>query len=187
MTHATATTNTDTTDLDNTKSAAHGEQEASIRAFERAYNYDATYMRRLLQSSPEGFARFGAFQPMGHFRETLPIDAYHTAKLAVMRVEDCGPCLQFCVQMALQDELSPELVRAAVDGGDGLPPELAEVYRFAQAVARGEPADSEAMEERYGAAGVAELALAIAAARVYPTVKRAMGLAKSCARITIAV
>ena len=185
MTHATAT---DTSSPDTTyDNIAQSEQEASIQAFEDAYDYDATYLRRLLQDSPGGFAIFSGFMPMGHFRETLPSDAFHTAKLAVMRVEDCGPCLQLSVQMALQAELSPALVRAALDGGDGLPPELAEVYRFAQAVARGEPADSEAMEERYGAAGVAELALAIASARVYPTVKRAMGLAKSCARIKVAV
>lgn len=183
MNTATATKTADTTANTTDKDGL----EASIRAFERAYSYDATYMRQLLQSSPEGFSRFSAFMPMGQFRETLASDVYHVAKIAVMRVEDCGPCLQLSVQMAVEAELSPELVRAALEGGEGLPPELAEVYRFAEAVARGEAADSETMETRYGAAGVAELALAIASARVYPTVKRAMGLAQSCARVTIEV
>lgn len=40
-----------------------------IDEFEQHYQYDSTYMRELLDSSPEGFTRFNNFMPLSQFRE----------------------------------------------------------------------------------------------------------------------
>ncbi len=166
------------------------DKKSSIQAFESAYNYDATYMHRLLAASPEAYAVFEAFLPMGHFRRELCTEAFHVAKIVVMKIEDCGSCLQLSVKMALEAGLSPATVRAALGEGVDLSASLQLVHRFAAAVAGNagvEEADIEALVACYGDGGLAELALAIASARVYPSVKRAMGLSQSCSLQAIEV
>jgi hypothetical protein len=61
-----------------------------------------------------------------------------------------------------------------------LPPELAEVYFFAETVARGSGEEDhwrEAIMRRYGEVGIIELAQAISIARLFPTVMHVMGCA----------
>ena len=45
----------------------------------------------------------------------------------------------------------------------------------------------ERVRERYGEEGLVELALGIAAARVFPVVKRALGYATSCALVKVKI
>ena len=78
------------------------EYRRMIDDFENHYNYDSTYMRELLESSQEGFARFNNFLPLSSHREKLNTEDYWVAKLAAMQVEDCGDCLQLNVRMALE-------------------------------------------------------------------------------------
>ena len=63
-----------------------------------------------------------------------------------------------------------------------LPGFLQEVCEFAESVSKGwdHPDARAKINERFGAEGLTELAFAIAAARVFPTIKRAMGYAQSC-------
>ena len=71
-----------------------------------------------------------------------------------------------------------------------LTPELADVHRFAKAVVEasgGEEELRQRLRERYGEEGLVELALGIAAARVFPVTKRALGYATSCALVEVKV
>jgi hypothetical protein len=71
-----------------------------------------------------------------------------------------------------------------------LTPELADVYRFTSAVVEltGEEEPlRQRIRERYGEEGLVELALGIAAARMFPVTKRALGYATSCALVEIQV
>jgi hypothetical protein len=43
----------------------------------------------------------------------------------------------------------------------------------------------EQLQNRYGDAGLVELALAISSSQVYPITKRALGYATSCAKVTL--
>jgi hypothetical protein len=65
------------------------------------------------------------------------------------------------------------------------------VVAFVEAVVRADDATvgelRPALEAELGGAGLAELAIAIAGARVYPTTKRALGLAVSCSRVEVTV
>lgn len=162
----------------------------SMDAFERHYNYDAGYMRRLLEISPQGFRKFAKVVPLASCRRKAPPEVFYVAKIAAMRSEDCGPCLQLTVRMALESGVNPEILRTAVNDPDSLPTPLREVYDFAIQVAENRLQNdglTERLTDRYGAEAMAELALGIAASRVFPTVKRALGFAKSCSLVRIEV
>ncbi len=107
-----------------------------------------------------------------------------------MQTEDCGACLQLTVRQALEAGVSKQIIEAGLNGGQGLTNELKDIYQFAVAVASNIFCDDELverLERNFGNTVIAELALCIAGARVYPTIKRALGYAKSCSLITIEV
>ena len=62
-----------------------------------------------------------------------------------------------------------------------------DVVRYAESVVTSaeDPELREALRARYGEAGLVELALGIAAARVFPTVKRALGHAQACSLVPL--
>jgi alkylhydroperoxidase family enzyme len=149
------------------------------------------YMRHLARTSLPSFFKFALFTPLAKHRRTLPPDAYHVARLVATQHEDCGTCVQIEVNLARRAGVRAEVLRATVkQQPDELPAELADVYRFAQAVVEAKGAEGEWRErvrERYGAEALVEMALAIAAARVFPTTKRALGYATSCALVRVEV
>ncbi len=161
-----------------------------IDQFEAHYQYDSTYMRELLQHSPEGYVRFDNFMPLAHHREVLAVEPYWVAKLATMLVEDCGDCLQLNVRLALEEGVDPSIVRAVLDGGDTLPEQLRDIYHYVRQVAGRAETDSE-LEKRIQAqldkGALLELAIAIATASVFPTIKRTLGYTRSCSLITVEV
>jgi len=159
-----------------------------ISEFETHYRYDGTYLRELLTTSPEGYDRFSNFMPMARHREKLGLDEYWVAKLATMQVADCGECLQLNVRMALEAGVPKELVEAVVRGGHALPERLRDVYRYARNVAGHDAVAADLMDQmiaRYDKGSLLEFGLCIAAAKVFPTIKRAVGHAKSCRVIEI--
>lgn len=149
------------------------------------------YLRVVARHSTAGFAKFMAFLPLAGHRGGLPLAAWFAARLAATRSEDCGTCVQVVVNDALNRGVPPRLVRDLVDERwETVPEELARVYHFAYAVAGRLPRAEELREPvraRYGDGGLVELAMAIAAARVFPTAKRALGLAQSCSRVRVEV
>ena len=73
---------------------------------------------------------------------------------------------------------------------EALPAPLADAFRLGRAVATDDPATEEyraRLERHYGAALVMELAFEIAVARFYPSLKRGLGVARSCALVTVEV
>ncbi len=161
-----------------------------IDDFEKHYDYDSTYMRELLETSPDGYEKFAAFLPLAGHRELLDRDDFWIAKLAGMRSEDCGACLQLNVRMALEAGVDRELVSAAVRTPAELPEALRDVYDFATAVAANNLSDQaliERIEARFDKGQLLELGLCISTTKIFPTIKRAVGYAKSCRLIEIAV
>ena len=108
-----------------------------------------------------------------------------------MRDEDCGPCVQTVVNVAKADGVPLEILRAVLARKpDALPEECADAYHFAEKVVTA-TADEGALREkiraRHGDEALVELALAMAACRVFPITKRALGFGTSCARVTVEV
>jgi hypothetical protein len=168
------------------KSFLHGK----IKAMERAFGYDATYAHELLDASTPAFVKFGLFQAMANHCDNVPKEAWYAAKLAAVMNEDCGPCAQLNVDMALKAGVPPKIL-AALARGDfhhaGADATLG--FLYGQAVASNAPEAvklSIDAEAKYGRRGLVSLALAVAGARVYPTLKRALGHGAACQKLVVA-
>ncbi|MFK7777008.1 MAG: carboxymuconolactone decarboxylase family protein [Gimesia sp.] len=161
-----------------------------LNEFEAHYQYDTTYLRALLESSPHAYAKFADFRPLASHREKLEPETYWVAKLATMQVEDCGECLQLNVRMALENGISRQLIESVLQGGSGLSEELRDLYDYAVKVASATTVEQELehrIQARFDRGSLLELGLCIASAKVFPTIKRALGSVKSCQRIEIEV
>ena len=160
-----------------------------LDAAERALGgVSVEYLRHVARTSLPAFFKFGLFMPLAAHRRKLPSAAYHVARLVATRHEDCGTCVQIEVNLARKSGVPVETLRAALaDRVAELPPDLADVYRFARAIAAAEdePDLRARLRTHYGEEAFVELALAIAAARVFPTTKRALGYATSCALVEV--
>ena len=84
----------------------------TINRFERHYGYDGTYMHEILNASVGAFFKLTLAQMMNLHREGVPADAVHAARITTARFEDCGPCAQLVVNMALEAGVAP-ISRAA--------------------------------------------------------------------------
>jgi alkylhydroperoxidase family enzyme len=163
--------------------------ENRISAAEHRLGVPADYMRHILHVSLRAFLKFTKIMPLAEYRRVLPPEPYHVARLVAAREEDCGTCLQIEINLAKRDKVKPGLIRLAVNGKpDDMPEQLADVYRFAEAVVKhtgDEDIYRERIRELYGEEGLVELAIAIAVCRVFPTTKRALGFAKSCSAVNV--
>lgn len=161
-----------------------------IATFEEHYQYDASYLRAILAASPEAMQAFDQFRAMGAFRKKLSPEAYFVVNIATMQTEDCGPCLQLVVKMALEAGVGAEVIRGVLDKDKDLPYELEVLRQFATGVASNNLIYGlqETVRDLFGKEALAEIALCIAASRVYPSLKRALGYAgKSCESVQINV
>lgn len=148
------------------------------------------YLRHVLDTSRVAFLRFASTMPFANSRKVLPKDAWYTAQFVSLQQEDCGPCLQIAVNLAQQDMVDHETIRAVLDGDKNrLSKELSDVYEFAESIVSSNLNDDDALRElmrdRYGDRGLIELSYAIASSRVPPTVKRVLGYATTCKNVTI--
>ena len=90
-----------------------------IRRFEKRYAYDATYMHEIADTSVGAFMKLGLAQAMNTHREGVPLDALFAARITAVRFEDCGPCAQLVVNMALEAGVAggPDAVRVKARAG----------------------------------------------------------------------
>jgi alkylhydroperoxidase family enzyme len=161
---------------------------ALVRAFERRHAYDAAYLHDILDASPAAFLRLLLAQSLGAQNAGAGAGARFAARFAAVRHEDCGPCAQLVIDMARAEGVAPAVLRAVVSGDTAaLPEDVALALGFAEAVlAHAVPPELEqAVETRFGPRGRITLAYAIASTRSYPVLKRALGHARSCARLRV--
>jgi hypothetical protein len=161
-----------------------------ITTFERRWGYDARYMRDLIDLSPWVMLKFMLAASAGQ-RQDAPPAALAAASLVGTLVEDCGPCTQIGVDMAAAGGLPPRLLQAILSGDEAaMGPDAALGYAFARAsLARDLEAADVARDEvirRWGKRGLTTLALALTGARMYPTMKYALGHGRACSRVEVA-
>lgn len=165
-----------------------------LNAFERRFGYDVTYARELLATDTRAFLHYARVAGLSAYRRDVPADVYYAAKLTAIVAEDCGPCSQLVVAMALGDGVDPRTVAAVVEGDrvetDAVLTEPVRLgVRFARAVLAHDPAADELREiiaRRWGPRAVVSLAFAITASRLFPTLKYALGHGKACQRVDVA-
>jgi hypothetical protein len=79
----------------------------TIRNLERRFSYDAAYMHELIDVAPAAMLKLALVQPMNQHRRGVPRAAWHAARITAARHEDCGPCTQLVLDMALADGVAP--------------------------------------------------------------------------------
>lgn len=162
----------------------------SVGAFEREWRYDASYLREIIDVSPRAAWRFMNAARLGNYRRDVPLDALVAAGITAVRSEDCGPCTQLGVAIAEREGVRPEVLRAILtDEVAAMPDDVALAWRFTKAVLSHDAAAADdyraVILERWGPRAVVSLAFAITTARIYPTVKYAMGHGKACMRVLV--
>jgi alkylhydroperoxidase family enzyme len=153
------------------------------------------YVKHIAHVAPSAFLKFMRFMPLAAHRKRLPVEAFAVAKIIATQSEDCGTCVQIAVNMARQDNVSVEIIRATVQNRpQDLPVTLQDIYHFAQATAQTSSSEStpdevnqlrERLRGQWGEEALVEIALAIASAKVFPTTKRVLGYAQSCSLVQI--
>jgi hypothetical protein len=160
-----------------------------IRRMERQWRYDASYIHLVTDVSPWTSLKFSVVTGLVD-RRAAPAEALAAAGLVGTLAEDCGPCTQIGLDMAAAEAVSPAVLRAILAGDHAAMGETAALaYDFARAVlAHDLEADTmrEVIVKRWGKEALVALAMAITAARIYPTLKSGLGFGKACTRVTVA-
>jgi hypothetical protein len=161
-----------------------------LAAFEKRYGYDLSYARELLEIDRAALFTLGRAMGFTSYKKDIPRDVYYAGKVVATVAEDCGPCTQLMVSMALEDGVDPRVL-AAVLGGDEAA--LTEGQRLAIAfvrAARDHDLAADAYREqivaRWGKRALVALSFGMVAAKLYPTLKYALGYGQACARIDVA-
>jgi hypothetical protein len=160
-----------------------------LAAFTAEFGYDTSYARELLDIDRSALFAFARVTAMGDYRKDIPKDVYWAAKLLSMVAEDCGPCTQLCVTLALKDGVAPKVLAAALAGDEAvLTADQKLGIAFMRASRDHDLAADDLRDEiiaKWGKRAVVSLAFAIAVTKIYPTVKYALGYGKACSRVTV--
>ena len=160
-----------------------------LDGFAKRYGYDVGYMRAIAAVDPMAMARFGLINAMSSYRRVVPPAPYFAAKLRTIVIDDCGPCTQLVVNMALEAGVPGEVIQAIVrQDYAALAPETAVVARFAEyTLAHALEADPlrDEIRARWGERGLISLAFAISSTRVYPALKYALGHGHACTKVQV--
>jgi hypothetical protein len=160
-----------------------------IAAFERQWNYDAGYVHELIETDPRAAWMFQRATSLGKYRKDVPFAALAAAGITAVKAEDCGPCTQLGVTMAERAGVDPKVLTAILtETPQMMPPDVLLAWQFTRATLDHDPSADQYREEvvkTWGPRAVISLAFTILTARMYPTVKYAMGHGKACTRIVV--
>jgi hypothetical protein len=160
-----------------------------LTAFERQWNYDASYMHEMVEADPWAAWKFTRATSLGKYRKDVPVEALAAAGITAVRHEDCGPCTQLGVSMFERAGVDPKVLTAVLtESPAAMPPDVALAWRFTRATLDRDPAVVKYRDEivrRWGPRAPVSLAFAVLTARMYPTVKYAMGHGKACTRVVV--
>jgi hypothetical protein len=162
----------------------------TLRAFAKSYGYDVSYLLMMLNHSPAAFFKFAPLMKAAAHREAVPIDASFAAKIVGALAEDCGPCTQLVVDMALEAGMAKDQIEAVLRRDAKAMNEATTLgFRFADAVARraveAEDEFRDAVLAQWGQKGVIDLTLALQMGRMFPMVKAGLGYARECRRVAV--
>ncbi len=162
----------------------------TLRAFAKRYGYDVSYLEMMLNESPAAFFKFAPLTKAAAHREAVPIDASFAAKIVGALAEDCGPCTQLVVDMALEAGMPKDQIEAVLRRDPRAMNERdhARIPVRRRRGAPGRRAEDEfrdAVRAQWGQKGVIDLTLALQMGRMFPMVKAGLGYAKECRRVTV--
>jgi hypothetical protein len=160
-----------------------------LRGFAKRYGYDTSYAEAMLNEAPSAFFKLAPLMKAAEHREAVPVETSFAAKLTGALAEDCGPCTQLCVDMALEAGMAKDQIEAVLRRNvKAMTPDVALGFRFADAIVRRSVEDDayrEAVRARWGDKGVIDLAMGLQMGRLFPMMKLALGYAKECRRVSV--
>jgi hypothetical protein len=160
-----------------------------LRKYGKRYGYDVSYLEMMLNESPAAFFKFAPIMKASAHREVVPIEASFAAKIVGALAEDCGPCTQLVVDMALEAGMARDQIEAVLRRNPRAMNDATTLgFRFADAVVRRSADDDEfrdAVRAEWGEKGVIDLTLALQLGRMFPMVKAGLGYARECRRVTV--
>lgn len=161
----------------------------SVEKFGKRFDYDTSYMSEWIDHDPVAFVKLGMVQGITNHRKGIPVAPYGAAKITTAMQEDCGPCIQLTVNMALQAGVLEDVVRAIVTRNlDLLDAEVKLAVEFTEACLAHDPRADELRDEvmaAWGMDGLISLACVISSSRIYPTIKYVLGYGKACQKVTV--
>jgi hypothetical protein len=144
----------------------------------------------MLDHSPSAFFKFASAAKAARCREVVPVEACFAAKLVAAMAEDCGPCTQLVVNMAMETKMAQDQIEAVLRRDiRAMTPDVALAFGFADAVAKralDTDAHRDAVRDRWGEKGVIDLAMALQMSRTFSMIKLALGYARECHRVSVA-
>src|SRR5580704_13947960 len=106
-----------------------------LRAFSTRYGYDTSYTEMVLRESPAAFFKLAPLMKASDHREVIPVETSFAAKLTGALAEDCGPCTQLCVDMALEAGMARDQIEAVLRRDlKAMTPDVALGFQFADAI-----------------------------------------------------
>ena len=159
-----------------------------IRKMEARYGYDASHVHEILDISTAAFLKFAMFQFMSMDRKSVPKDAWYAACLAGALGEDCGPCAQLVVDMAVGDGVPAKTIAALLRGDVNIT-DASLGFRYEVAVASRNPEIATLVDEvtkRFSKRGLVSLDFSVTSSRVYPCLKRGMGHGIASVKLKVA-
>lgn len=161
----------------------------TLRAFAGRYGYDVSYLEMLLNESPSAFFKFAPLMKASAHREVVPVEASFAAKITGGLAEDCGPCTQLVVDMALEAGMAKDQIEAVLRRDPRAMSDTTRLaFRFADSVVRRASEEDEfrdAVRAQWGQKGVIDLTLALQMGRMFPMIKAGLGYARECRRVTV--
>lgn len=164
--------------------------ERQIAGFEKAWSYDASYMRDLLRAGPAVLEKFQGMMSIVDMT-AAPAEVLFVAQTLGVLDGDCEPCVQLGVDIGIAHGLEPAFVRAVLTGDQAaLNDDARLAYRFALASLARDAAGLEPHRReivaRWGEKGLTAVALSIMVGRMYPTLKYPLGYGHPCVSVTVA-
>jgi len=160
-----------------------------LRAFSKRYGYDTGYIEMVLKESPSAFFKFAPVMKASAHREVVPVEASFAAKITGALAEDCGPCTQLCVDMALEAGMAKDQIEAVLRRDmRAMTPAVLLGFQFADAAVHHSMEDETARDTvraRWGEKGLIDLTMALQMGRLFPMIKLALGYAKECRRVSV--
>ena len=160
-----------------------------MAAFEKRFGYDMTYARELLATDTSAFFALAKIGKLSNYRRDAPKELYWSAKLAAVLSEDCGPCTQLVASMAIADGVDGKALASVIaNDRTAMTEQVALAVDFTRASIAHDIAADELRDKivaTWGQRALISLAFAITSARIYPTLKYALGHGKACQRVVI--
>jgi hypothetical protein len=160
-----------------------------LRAFERRFNYDASYLHELLDIDSKAFFAFAKATKIGQYRKDVPRDVLFAVGITGTIAEDCGPCTQLGVTTALRAGVDPRIIAALLRNDDAaMSDDVRLGVHFARAALAHAPKAEElrdTIRAKWGSRALISLSLVLTAARMYPTLKYALGHGKACQHVVV--